>query len=129
MPNKQLSNDIMFLLTTSWSFIWVKGGLVCGIQERPSHQSGGKPLQTIPLSTFPGDEINLSWRSVYFRGFLKGPEQPKTWFYICVLHIQNSQKFGHTYSFKGFSLFFYYFLQCRITVKSSKLWNNTHRIK
>jgi hypothetical protein len=32
-----------------------------------------------------------------------------------------SQKFGHTYSFKGFSLFFYYFLHCRILLKISKL--------
>ena len=33
-----------------------------------------------------------------------------------------SPKCGHTYSFKGFSLFYY----CRIIVKTSKLWNNTY---
>jgi hypothetical protein len=37
------------------------------------------------------------------------------------------QKFGHTYLFKGFSLFDY-FLHCRIIVKTSKLWNSTYGI-
>jgi hypothetical protein len=32
-----------------------------------------------------------------------------------------------TYSFKGFSLFFYYSLHFRI-VKTSKIWNNTHEV-
>ena len=35
-----------------------------------------------------------------------------------------SQKFGHTYSFRVF-LYLYYFLHCRIIVKTSKLCNNT----
>ena len=38
-----------------------------------------------------------------------------------------SQKFGHIYSFKGFS-YFYYFLHCRIRVKTSQLWNDTYGI-
>uniref|UniRef100_A0A8C7DL10 Purple acid phosphatase N-terminal domain-containing protein n=1 Tax=Oncorhynchus kisutch TaxID=8019 RepID=A0A8C7DL10_ONCKI len=35
-----------------------------------------------------------------------------------------SQKFGHTYSFQGF-VYFYYFLHCRIIVKTSKLLNKS----
>ena len=38
----------------------------------------------------------------------------------------NSQKFGHTYSLKGFSLFVQFY--CRTIVKTSKLWNNTYGI-
>ena len=36
-----------------------------------------------------------------------------------------SQKFGHTYSFKGF-LYFYYFPHCRIVLKTSTPWNNSY---
>ena len=36
-----------------------------------------------------------------------------------------SQKFGHTYSFKAFLIYFHYFLHCIIIVKRSKLLNNT----
>ena len=44
--------------------------------------------------------------------------------FTCDIIYSTSQTFGHTYSFQGFSLFFYYILHCRIVVKTSKLYIN-----
>jgi hypothetical protein len=69
--------------------------------------------------------MNINWHCLNSFCILQPPHNKSIKLWFSSRTYSTSQKCGHTYSFKGFFLYYDYLLHCRIIVTTSKLWNNT----